>query len=97
MQYNSYFCIINQLVKTMAINIKVFHLELNNQHYYFGSKKALCDSFGKEVIGITYDSLRNFKMSIDRPFQNKKCIIREGILVSASKKSANPSNEDIDI
>ena len=26
----------------------VIHLELNAEHYYFGSVKALCDNFGKE-------------------------------------------------
>ena len=80
----------------MAVNIKVFHLELNGQHYYFGSQKALCDTFCKEQIGITYDSLRNVQMSTDKPFQNKKCIIREGILVTAPKKNTNLSDEKID-
>ena len=26
----------------------VIHLELNAEHYYFGSVKALCDHFGKD-------------------------------------------------
>ena len=34
----------------------VIHLELNAEHYYFGSVKALCDNFGKEQIGIGYKS-----------------------------------------
>ena len=38
----------------------VIHLELNRQHHYFGSIKALCDNFGKEEIGITYKSLANY-------------------------------------
>lgn len=76
----------------MANNIKVYHLELNGEHYYFGSKKALCDTFGKEVIGITYPSLRNYDLSPNNLFKNKKCIIREGILVTAPKQSSNSSD-----
>lgn len=38
----------------------VIHLELNGQHHYFGSIKALCDNFGKDEIGITYKSLANY-------------------------------------
>ncbi len=78
----------------MAVNMKVFHLELNGEHYYFGSKKALCDTFGKEDIGITYPSLRNYSLSPTNPFTNKKCTIREGILVTAPKKNSNDSDLD---
>ncbi len=28
----------------------VIHLDLDGQHHYFGSVKALCDNFGKEHI-----------------------------------------------
>jgi hypothetical protein len=51
---------------------KVFHLELNGEHHYFGSKKAIFDVFGKEDIGITYASFRNFDLSKDKPFKNSK-------------------------
>lgn len=78
----------------MAVNMKVFHLELNGEHYYFGSKKALCDTFGKEHIGITYPSLRNYALSPSNPFNNKKCIIREGILITAPKKTSNETDLD---
>ena len=78
----------------MAVNMKVFHLELNAEHYYFGSKKALCDTFGKEDIGITYPSLRNYALSPSNPFNNNKCIIREGILVTAPKKTSNETDLD---
>lgn len=81
----------------MAIIIKVFHLELNGEHYYFGSKKALCDAFSKEDIGITYPSLRNYDLSPTNPYINKKrnCIIREGVLCTAPKKTSIKSDSDI--
>ena len=72
---------------------KVIHLELEGMHYYFGSLKALCDSFGKDSIGITYDSLRHTDLSPDTPYRNKKCIIREGILVTTPKKGGEDQIE----
>jgi len=79
----------------MAKVLKVFHLELNGEHHYFGSKKAIFDVFGKEDIGITYASFRNFDLSSDKPFKNSKCIIREGVLVTTPKKVSSNSSEDI--
>ena len=38
----------------------VIHLEIDGQHHYFGSVKALCDNFSKEQIGIGYKSLANY-------------------------------------
>ena len=63
----------------------VIHLELDGQHHYFGSVKALCDHFGKEQIGIGYKSLANFGIAADKPYYNKFCTIRKGILVTAPK------------
>lgn len=68
---------------------KVIHLELNGEHFYFGSLKALCVTFDKEKIGITYNSLRHSVLSPDTPYTNKKCIIREGVLVTTPKNLGN--------
>ena len=65
----------------------VIHLELDGQHHYFGSVKALCDHFGKEQIGIGYKSLANFGITPDKPYRNKFCTIRKGILLTAPKSS----------
>lgn len=63
----------------------VIHLELDGQHHYFGSVKALCDNYGKEQIGIGYKSLANYGVAFDKPYKNKHCTIRKGILVTAPK------------
>lgn len=68
---------------------KVFHVELKQpvdgkQHFYFGSKKAVYDVLPSEVVGITYRTLLNCVRLSNGPYENKKCIIRQGILVSAS-------------
>ncbi len=63
----------------------VVHLELNNNHHYFGSIKALCDNFGKEQIGIGYKALANYGITPEKPFTNKYCIIRKGVLITMPK------------
>ena len=80
----------------MASVTKVFHVEFKGKHYYFGSKKAIFDVFGKADIGITYSSFRNYPLSAEKPFDNKKCIIREGVLVSSPKKTSNNIVDEID-
>lgn len=58
----------------------IIHLQLldADEHYYFGSLKALTDMFGKDAIGISYGSLRSYVSLNGFPFKNKKCIIRRG-------------------
>ena len=63
----------------------VVHLELSDEHHYFGSVKALCDHFGKEQIGIGYKSLANYGIAPEKPYRNKYCTIRKGTLLTASK------------
>lgn len=67
----------------------VVHLELlsDNSHYYFGSLAAIFEKFGKEDIGISYGSLRNFGLSADKPYKNKLCIIRKGVLITIPKQA----------
>ena len=71
----------------------VIHLELSAEHHYFGSIKALCDHFGKEQIGITYKSLANIGITPNKPYCNKFCIIRKGILLTAQKALSDNAAE----
>ena len=71
----------------------VIHLELGAEHHYFGSIKALCDHFGKEQIGITYKSLANIGIAPDKPYHNKFCTIRKGILLTAPKALSDNAAE----
>lgn len=74
---------------------KVIHLELDGKHYYFGSSKALCDTFSSDIIGINYEQIRRVKLAPDNPYKNDKCIIRKGFLVTTPKKrSDNNKNEE---
>ncbi len=76
----------------MNRELKVIHLELfkDGSHHYFGSIKALCDTFGKDEIGIVYSSLRAVNLSEKKEYRNQKCVIRQGVLIT-SKGLANKS------
>lgn len=63
---------------------KIIHVEIlsDEYHHYFGSLKAIFKVFTSADLGITYGSLKNFKVTKDNPYRNAKCIIRSGLLVT---------------
>ncbi|MFV0332009.1 MAG: hypothetical protein ACK5KL_19640 [Dysgonomonas sp.] len=62
----------------------VIHLQIGDNHHYFGSIANVFEYFDTETIGISYGSLRNYGLSEEKPYQNKKCIIRKGVLLAKS-------------
>lgn len=62
----------------------VIHVEVDGQHHYFGSLASIYDIFTPQQLGISYGSLRNYGLSEDKPYQNARCIIRKGILITKS-------------
>ena len=62
----------------------VIHLQMleTDEHRYFGSIANIYQYYTSEQIGITYASLRNYGLSNEHPYKNKKCIIRKGLLLS---------------
>lgn len=60
----------------------VIHLQYDGLHYYYGSLASLFDHFTPQQLGIGYGSLRNYGLSETKPYQNSKCIIRKGTLIS---------------
>ena len=67
-------------------NIKVVHLEINGEHYYYGSLTALCENWNQEQIGVNYRLLRDLRINTAGFFKNDKCIIRIGKLVVSSAR-----------
>lgn len=67
---------------------KVIHLEIANQHYYFGSLKALCDHFGPDQLGMSYATIRNQGISPEREYTHPRLgyTIREGYLIPANQE-----------
>lgn len=74
----------------------VIHLEINGQHHYYGSVANMYEFYTSEELGITYASLRNYKLSHDHPYQNKKCIIRKGVLLSKSGNRGIRKSEHVE-
>ena len=62
----------------------VIHLEINGEHHYYGSVANMYEFYTSEELGITYASLRNYGLTSEHPYQNKRCIIRKGVLLSKS-------------
>ena len=65
----------------------IVHLEIDGRHYYYGNLKALTDHWPKETIGVSYTYLKNLNIAENRPYQNDRCIIRRGTLVTSPRKS----------
>ena len=62
---------------------KVIHLHIDGEDYYFGSVSAIYSMFTNEQLGIGYGSLRNYGLSLTKPYSNDKIIIKEGVLISS--------------
>ena len=41
----------------------VIHLEINGEHHYYGSIARMYEDYSGDELGITYASLRNYKLS----------------------------------
>ena len=81
----------------------VIHLEINGEHHYYGSIANMFEYFTPQQLGISYGALRNYGLSKEKPYQNAKCTIRKGLLLSKSggrgrKPSSNKENaSDIEV
>lgn len=77
---------------------KVFHLEMNGEHYYFGSPKAMFDIMGEEAMGMRYASFHsNISLKIGDVYKNRRngYIIRVGVLGQAKTNRGNKLTERI--
>ena len=68
----------------------VVHLEKDGRHYYYGNLKALTDHWDKDAIGVSYAYLKNLNIVEGKPFINRKCIIRRGIIVTSAREFKAP-------
>lgn len=78
--------VINSIYMDKDKIIKVVHLEINGEHYYYGSITALCENWNPEQIGVNYRVLRDMRISSVGYYKNSKCIIRVGKLVVSSAR-----------
>lgn len=64
----------------------VIHLYMkdSDSNFYFGSVANIYEYFSAKELNITYGSLRNYGLAPENPYENTKCIIRKGLLLSKS-------------
>lgn len=74
---------------------QVIHLQLGDEHYYFGSVAAIYDHFTKEDIGLSYGSMRNYGLSTKKPYRNDNLgvIIRVGVLLTKEGNRGPKKNQ----
>ena len=72
----------------------IVHLEKDGKHYYYGNLKALCDHWSKEEIGVSHAYLKNLNIAEDKPFINKKCIIRRSVIFTSERKASDTIHID---
>lgn len=64
----------------------IVHLEIDGHHYYYGNLKALTDNWNKEDLGISYSYLKNLNITEENPYQNDKCTIRRGVIITSERQ-----------
>lgn len=63
----------------------VIHLEYQGNHFYFGSFSAIYTKFSQNELGVALGTLRNYGVKEGKHYENDKCIIRKGKLVTIPK------------
>lgn len=85
-KYLSFLCGLKLYMMENKQERTVVHVEITGQHFYFGSLTAIYTKFTSQQLGIALGTLRNYRVASDKPYQNSKCTIRKGILVTIPKK-----------
>ena len=63
---------------------KVVHLQIGDEHIYYGSIARLFEDFTEEQLGITYYKTKN-NLKAKGKIVTDKCIIRMGFLITKEK------------
>jgi hypothetical protein len=54
----------------------------------------LTDHWDKEALGVGYAYLKNLNITDDKPFVNKRCIIRRGVIITSERKASGTNQID---
>lgn len=72
--------------------IKVFHLEMDGKHYYFGSPKAMFDIMGEEAMGMQYRSYHsNIVLKVGDEYRNR----RKGYIIRLGEMGQAKTNRGV--
>lgn len=59
----------------------IYHVSFgDDENYYFGSLAAIYDRFTPSEMGVSLARLYDVVITPEKPYRNKKCIIRKGFL-----------------
>ena len=72
----------------------VVHLQIGDEHSYYGSIKSLCENNSHDSLGVSYNTLRCYGIKEDKPFHNKKCTIRKGRLITIKSNRGRKKKEN---
>ena len=72
----------NEIMEKKERTVIHVFLKQSDTHHYFGSIANIYEHLLLDDIGISYGSLRNYGLSSEKPYENAKCIIRKGLLLS---------------
>lgn len=78
----------------------VVHLVLKDtgENFFYGNLKALFDNQEQDendgTLGVSYNYMKNYDFSGGRTYENDKCIIRKGIINTATKKEWMRNNRN---
>lgn len=77
----------------------VFHVEIDGHHHYFGSVAAIFDYFTPDQLGVSKQYVWQLNITPEKPYRNKHCIIRRGILhrkeQTNKRKNGNKDNAGV--
>ena len=70
----------------------IYHVCLEGAlHRYFGSISAIFDQFTPEDLGVSKSRLWAYGITEEKPYQNKKCVIRKGVIHRKKTNRSLPS------
>lgn len=59
----------------------IYHVSFgDDDNHYFGSISAIFDQFTPQDLGVSKARLWAYGITEEKPYQNKKCIIRKGVI-----------------
>lgn len=71
----------------------LFHVEFKSGgNLYFGSIAAIFSMFDSKSIGVSQNRLYGFDIEAERPYSNKICTIRKGLLHQKKGNRCNQKN-----
>lgn len=68
------------MTQKTIIHVEFHSGPLKGQHLYFGSITAIFDKINRQQLGTSRQMLYRFNIDTGKPYTNKVCTIRKGII-----------------